>query len=95
MASFENLVALANYEERLREARRIVWRDRGEKPVELDDLWECAEHAGRGAMSESRSRTLFIMFTTLHYHRRSRGAGFRDSLWCQSYPPHGKGQENP
>ncbi|KAJ3523732.1 hypothetical protein NM688_g8677 [Phlebia brevispora] len=50
MASFENLVALANYEERLREARRIVWRDRGEKPVELDNLWECVEHAGRGAM---------------------------------------------
>ncbi|KAH9833869.1 uncharacterized protein C8Q71DRAFT_179302 [Rhodofomes roseus] len=50
MASFENLVALANYEERLREARKIVWRDRGEKPVELHDLWECAEHAGRGGM---------------------------------------------
>lgn len=50
MQSFENLVALANYEERLREARKIVWRDRGEKPVELTDLWECAEHAGRGGM---------------------------------------------
>ena len=51
MASFENLVALANYEERLREARKIVWRDRGEKPIELSDLWECAEHAGRGGLS--------------------------------------------
>lgn len=51
MASFENLVALANYEERLREARKIVWRNRGEKPVELHDLWECAEHAGRGGIS--------------------------------------------
>lgn len=51
MASFENLVALANYEERLREARKIVWRDRGEKPVELEDLWECVEHAGRGSLS--------------------------------------------
>ncbi|CAL1717475.1 unnamed protein product [Somion occarium] len=48
MASFENLVALANYEEHLKEARKIVWRDRGERPVELEDLWECAEHAGRG-----------------------------------------------
>ncbi|KAI0080505.1 hypothetical protein K474DRAFT_1657632 [Panus rudis PR-1116 ss-1] len=48
MASFENLVALANYEERLREARKVIWRDRGEKPVELDDLWECLEHAARG-----------------------------------------------
>ena len=50
MASFENLVALANYEERLREARKIVWRDRGEKPVEVDGLWECFEHAGRGGL---------------------------------------------
>ncbi|KAK7682574.1 hypothetical protein QCA50_014374 [Cerrena zonata] len=48
MSSFENLVALANYEERLKEARKIVWRNRGEKPVELADLWECLEHAGRG-----------------------------------------------
>ncbi len=53
MASFENLVALANYEERLREARKIVWRDRGEKPVELDSLWECFEHAGRGGLRAS------------------------------------------
>ncbi|KZT06541.1 uncharacterized protein LAESUDRAFT_679565 [Laetiporus sulphureus 93-53] len=50
VASFENLVVLANYEERLREARRIVWRDRGEKPADLSDLWECLEHAGRGGM---------------------------------------------
>ena len=53
MQSFENLVALANYEERLKEAKKIVWRDRGEKPVELADLWECIEHAGRGGMSTS------------------------------------------
>ena len=52
MTSFENLVALANYEERLREARKVVWRDRGEKPIELEDLWECLEHAGRGGWSE-------------------------------------------
>lgn len=51
MASFENLVALANYEEALREARKIVWRDRGERPVEVQDLWECLEHASRGALS--------------------------------------------
>ncbi|OCH90016.1 hypothetical protein OBBRIDRAFT_731675 [Obba rivulosa] len=50
MASFENLVALANYEEALREARKIVWRDRGEKPVEVQDLWECLEHASRGGL---------------------------------------------
>lgn len=51
MPSFENLVALANYEERLREARRIVWRDRGELPVEIHDLWECSKHATRGGLS--------------------------------------------
>ncbi|KAH7887306.1 hypothetical protein F5I97DRAFT_1925753 [Phlebopus sp. FC_14] len=50
MTSFENLVALANHQERLREARKIVWRDRGELAVEVHDLWECVEHAGRGAM---------------------------------------------
>ena len=69
MTSFENLVALANYEERLREARKIVWRDRGEKPIELDDLWECLEHAGRGGWSEYgpvrpfHGRHNFIIFT--------------------------------
>ncbi|KAH7905838.1 hypothetical protein BJ138DRAFT_1072359 [Hygrophoropsis aurantiaca] len=50
IASFENLVALANHQERLKEARKIIWRDRGEPAVELDGLWECVEHAGRGGM---------------------------------------------
>ena len=50
--SFENLVALANYEERLKDARKIVWRDRGELPVEIHDLWECFKHATRGGLSE-------------------------------------------
>jgi hypothetical protein len=50
MQSFENLVALANYEERLREARRIVWRDKGEKPVEMEDIWDVIEHAARGGI---------------------------------------------
>ncbi|KAI0301520.1 hypothetical protein B0F90DRAFT_306522 [Multifurca ochricompacta] len=48
MASFDNLVVLANYEERLREARRMVWRDRGEPAVEVHDLWECLGHGTRG-----------------------------------------------
>ncbi|KAI0312802.1 hypothetical protein OF83DRAFT_1066610 [Amylostereum chailletii] len=48
IASFENLVVLANYDEHLREARRMVWRDRGEPAVEVSDLWECAEHGVRG-----------------------------------------------
>ena len=54
VASFENLVALANHQEHLREARKIVWRDRGEPAVELADVWECIEHAGRGALSVYR-----------------------------------------
>ncbi|KLO05351.1 hypothetical protein SCHPADRAFT_933673, partial [Schizopora paradoxa] len=50
MASFENLVALANYQEALRDARKMVWRDRGEPTEELHTLMECLEHAGRGAL---------------------------------------------
>ncbi|KII94559.1 hypothetical protein PLICRDRAFT_33358 [Plicaturopsis crispa FD-325 SS-3] len=50
MASFDNLVALANHQERLREAKKMVWRNRGEPAVEVADLWECLEHAGRGGM---------------------------------------------
>ncbi|KAH9971376.1 hypothetical protein BGW80DRAFT_1322127 [Lactifluus volemus] len=50
IASFDNLVVLANYEEHLREARRMVWRDRGEPAVEVHDLWECLEHGTRGGL---------------------------------------------
>ncbi|KAH9029497.1 hypothetical protein EDB85DRAFT_1966271 [Lactarius pseudohatsudake] len=50
VASFDNLVVLANYEERLREARRMVWRDRGEPAVEVHDLWECLEHGIGGGL---------------------------------------------
>ncbi|KAH9031452.1 hypothetical protein EDB83DRAFT_2419882 [Lactarius deliciosus] len=50
VASFDNLVVLANYEERLREARRMVWRDRGEPAVEVHDLWECLEHGVGGGL---------------------------------------------
>ncbi|KAJ7185408.1 hypothetical protein C8R46DRAFT_1060463 [Mycena filopes] len=55
MASFENLVALANYQERLKGARKIVWRDRGQPVVDLPTLRDCVEHAGKGAF---RSATL-------------------------------------
>ncbi|KAF5354601.1 hypothetical protein D9758_011180 [Tetrapyrgos nigripes] len=59
MTSFENLVALANSQESLRyvlanrtrtlkEARKMVWRDRGEPVVELADLEECVRWALRG-----------------------------------------------
>ncbi|KAH9939247.1 uncharacterized protein BXZ73DRAFT_99450 [Epithele typhae] len=70
MASFENLVVLANYEERIREARKVVWRDRGEKPVEVMDLQECLEHALRGGARAAtlgfliRSGISFILLLT-------------------------------
>ena len=53
VTSFDNLVVLANYEERLREARRMVWRDRGEPAVEVHDLWECLDHGTRGGLRAS------------------------------------------
>lgn len=56
VASFDNLIVLANYEERLREARRMVWRDRGEPAVEVHDLWECLEHGFRGGLRTSSSQ---------------------------------------
>ncbi|KAJ7126265.1 hypothetical protein C8R44DRAFT_781501 [Mycena epipterygia] len=55
MASFENLVALANYQERLKGARKIVWRDRGQPVVDLSTLKDCLEHAVTGGF---RSATL-------------------------------------
>ncbi|KAF9014766.1 hypothetical protein BDZ89DRAFT_962571 [Hymenopellis radicata] len=55
MASFENLVALANHQERLKEARKMVWRVRGEPVVELPDLEACLKHASLGGF---RSATL-------------------------------------
>ena len=32
-----------------------MWRDRGELPVEIHDLWECFKHAARGGLSELNS----------------------------------------
>ena len=53
MASFDNLVALANHQETLKEARKIVWRDKGEPVVELDTVKQCLEHAGMGGVRTS------------------------------------------
>ncbi|KAF9476729.1 hypothetical protein BDN70DRAFT_811756 [Pholiota conissans] len=55
MASFENLVAMANHQERLREARKMVWRDRGQPVVELGTFESCLAHAMSGGL---RSATL-------------------------------------
>jgi hypothetical protein len=72
MPSFENLVALANYEERLKDARKIVWRDRGELPVEVHDLWECFKHAMRGGLSELKS---LMSIPVSEPHNNTSGAG--------------------
>ena len=48
MMSFENLVTLANHQERLKEARKMVWRDKGQPVVELDTLEQCLTHAISG-----------------------------------------------
>jgi hypothetical protein len=50
IASFDNLVVLANYEEHLLEARKMVWRDRGEPAVDIHDIYECLVHGARGAL---------------------------------------------
>ncbi|KAJ6608213.1 hypothetical protein B0H10DRAFT_2068601 [Mycena sp. CBHHK59/15] len=55
MDSFENLVALANYQERLKGARKILWRDKGQPVVELPTLRDCLGHAWTGGV---RSATL-------------------------------------
>jgi hypothetical protein len=75
--SYENLVALANAREVLHQTRReairhgkqvrkMVWRDRGEPPVELRSVEDCIEHAVRGG---SRKYPLFwysIMLSSTH-----------------------------
>jgi hypothetical protein len=52
MASFENLVAMANHQERLREARKMVWRDKGQPVVVVETLKACLEHAFTGGLRE-------------------------------------------
>lgn len=62
--SFENLVALANDQERLNAARKVarkaVWRDVGEPPVYLDTLRECLEHASKGALREFSFTSIWV-----------------------------------
>ena len=60
MASFENLVALANHQERLKEAKKLVWRDKGQPIVEIETLQECFTHAMSGGFSECCTIHFFI-----------------------------------
>jgi len=79
IASFDNLVVLANYEERLREARKMVWRDRGEPAVEVHDLWECLEHGVRGGLRTSQLLSDLKRGNASLF--RSRDSCLCDSLW--------------
>lgn len=54
LKSFDNLVALANDQETLRQtARKLVWRDRGEPVTQLNDLEACLKHAALGGARKS------------------------------------------
>lgn len=75
--SYENLVALANAREALRQTRReavkhgkqvrkMVWRDRGEPPVELRSVEDCIEHAVRGGSRKYRFLRVLLESTSTH-----------------------------
>ena len=59
MSSFENLVALANHKERLKEAKKMVWRDKDQPIVEMKTLQDCFTHAILGGFSE--------FYLTIHF----------------------------
>ena len=72
IASFDNLVVLANYEEHLREARKIVWRDRGEPAVDIHDIRDCLVHGARGGLRTSWDDGITLLpfpYLGPHLHR--------------------------
>ena len=68
MASFENLVAMANHQERLKEARKMVWRDKGQPVVAVETLEACLEHALTGGLRE-----LFASFCVGAFTEKYKG----------------------
>jgi hypothetical protein len=70
IASFDNLVVLANYEEHLREARKMVWRDRGEPAIDIHGIHECFVHGARGALRAFSFRRPLPNFHPLSLCRR-------------------------
>ncbi|KAJ7229186.1 hypothetical protein GGX14DRAFT_417016 [Mycena pura] len=72
--SFENLVALANYQERIKHARKILWRDKGQPVVDLPTLWDCLEHAVAGGTRSAalafNIRACFNLFLVLTRMRK-------------------------
>ena len=61
--SFENLVALANHQERIKGAKKMVWRDKGQPVVELDTFKRCLTHALSGGLREAFSCRKFDLHT--------------------------------
>src|SRR5277367_6432509 len=86
MASFENLVALANHQERLKEARKMVWRDRGEPAVETATLRECFTHAMSGGFSELFRSFLSFISYLIFFGPRVRHSGVQYTRFIQCYP---------
>ncbi|KAF8760001.1 peroxisome organization [Rhizoctonia solani] len=71
--SFENLVAFAKDQELRREAKKLVWRDKGENPAELTTIEECFNHAWTGGKREYQChKTPLGKLTT---EARNTGAG--------------------
>jgi hypothetical protein len=61
--SFDNLIVLANYEERLKDARKVVWRDRGEPAIDVHNLRQCLLHGARGGLRTSS----FLVKSNFHF----------------------------
>lgn len=82
MASFDNLVALANHQERLKGARKMVWRDKGEPVAEVVTLQACLEHAARGGfrsglLAFSIRALVNLILALFRVHRIPRDIRFR------------------
>ncbi|KAJ7037997.1 hypothetical protein C8F04DRAFT_1035202 [Mycena alexandri] len=75
MMSFENLVSLVSHQERMKYARKALWRDKGQPVVELPTFRACLEHAGYGGMRSAglafSARASFNVFLTLIFLRKA------------------------
>lgn len=99
MTSFENLVALANHQERLKEAKKMVWRDKGQPITEMETLRECFTHAMSGGVSEFYLpfKSSFISYFIFHVltprirHSRVQYTRFSQCYTCpHSYSSYAK-----
>ena len=84
-ASFQDLVALANHQERLKKAKEIVWRDKGEAIVEIDTLQQCLAHAISGGFSEFYAIHVYFYFTFHVFTLRIRCSCVQYTRFSQCY----------